>query len=310
MKKVVSAVTSAALILSSQAMGFAADKEARQPDVFVNAKKIVFADQNAYITDEGRTLVPARGVFEALGCKVEWDAENYVVNISDEDQQKNIVLTIDDVNMKVVTGEEEAIKTLDVPAQLMNDRTMIPLRAVSEALDCMVMWDESSYAINISEMKSISADKFSEIMQGALSGDSDVFEEPKAFFSFDKAEAKPGEEVELKLMYKSEEPVKAMGIASIEFDSEAVEIVDFTLDDSIKELVDENLSKYTADLNGITVLFKSEQTYDGCLGTIKIKLGEDIDKEEIKINAISAVKNDATRTINSTVEEGTIIIAK
>lgn len=310
MKKIISMATSAAILLSSVSVAVAADKEARQPDVYVNARKIVFADQSAYITDEGRTLVPARGVFEALGCSVEWDAENYVVNISDSDQQKNIVLTIDDADMKVKTGDEEVVKTLEVPAQLMNDRTMIPLRAVSEALGCMVMWDEGSYAINISEMKTISSEKFAEIMQDALSGESKVLDEPKAFFSFDKVEAKPGEEVELKLMYKSEEPVKAMGIASIEFDNEDVEVLDFTLDENIKELVDENLSKYTEEFNSITVLFESEQAYEGCIGSLKIKIGDEVEEKEVKISAISAAKNSATRNIKSIVEGGIITVVK
>ena len=44
---------------------------------------------------------------------------------------------------------EDVTVELDVPAQIMNDRTMIPLRAVSEAFNCHVEWDEENYCVNI-----------------------------------------------------------------------------------------------------------------------------------------------------------------
>lgn len=169
MKKIISLLTSATLLVSSASV-IAADREARQPDVYVNAAKVEFADQNAYITDEGRTLVPARGVFEAMGCSVEWDEENYIVTVSDSSSDKKIILTIDDTVMKVVSDGKESEVVLEVPAQLMNDRTMIPLRAVSEALGCMIMWNEKSYTINISSTKSLTSEEFNSIVSSLLSG--------------------------------------------------------------------------------------------------------------------------------------------
>ena len=108
MKKLTSLFTAAALMLSASA-AVAADKAAREPDVFVNETLVEFADQNAYITDEGRTLVPARGVFEAMDCKVDWDAENYVVTVTNESQKKEITLTIDYTELKVGTDGKETV---------------------------------------------------------------------------------------------------------------------------------------------------------------------------------------------------------
>ena len=153
MKKITTFITSAALLAGTVLPSFASDRDARQPDVYVDNTLIEFADQNAYITDEGRTLVPARGVFEAMDCTVGWNADEYTVTVSNEELKKEILLTIDDTAMAVVTDGKEEVKTLDVPATLMNDRTMIPLRAVSEALGCEVAWNDDEYRIDIKSVE-------------------------------------------------------------------------------------------------------------------------------------------------------------
>ena len=102
--------------------------------VIVNNETIQFLDQDPVVVDN-RTLVPARGVFEALGATVEWVGETGQVLVNTN--TSSVTLTLNKQEY-LVNGE---VKTLDVPAQLMNDRTMIPLRAVGEALGCNVMWD-------------------------------------------------------------------------------------------------------------------------------------------------------------------------
>jgi len=42
----------------------------------------------------------------------------------------------------------EAIE-FDVPPQIIDNRTMVPLRAISEALDAKVEWDEQTQTITI-----------------------------------------------------------------------------------------------------------------------------------------------------------------
>ena len=38
---------------------------------------------------------------------------------------------------------------LDVPAQIINDRTLVPVRAVSESFNCKVGWDEATQTVAI-----------------------------------------------------------------------------------------------------------------------------------------------------------------
>lgn len=110
--------------------------------VTVNGEPVIFKDQDPVIKD-GRTLVPVRGVFEALGANVDWlqEAQKVVVNTA----STNVTLTL---NSEVYYVNGEA-KKLDVPAMLINDRTMVPIRAISESLGCGVEWDDENRTVVI-----------------------------------------------------------------------------------------------------------------------------------------------------------------
>lgn len=91
-----------------------------------------------------RTMVPVRAIFEAFGASVEWDEPTRTV-ISTKDG-KTISLTIDSSSM-LVNGEAVA---LDSPACIVNGRTLVPVRAISEAFKATVDWDNSTQTVIIS----------------------------------------------------------------------------------------------------------------------------------------------------------------
>ena len=99
--------------------------------VFANAPPVIFngqpVDVSAVIVSD-RTLLPARDIVDLLGGYIDWEPELRQVTILQDDI--HILLTIDS-NTAVVNGEEI---TLDVPAQLVSDRTKVPLRFVAENL--------------------------------------------------------------------------------------------------------------------------------------------------------------------------------
>ena len=91
-------------------------------------------DVGPYITND-RTLIPVRAVSEAFGCTVDWNEETATATIDG-----NTKITIGSADMVLADG---SIYTLDVPAEVTNDRTFIPLRALGEkALGKAVTWDE------------------------------------------------------------------------------------------------------------------------------------------------------------------------
>ena len=111
----------------------------------------------APIIQDGRTLVPLRAIFEALGAQVEWDAETQTVTAGK--RLDNISLTIGK-NELTKNGEATA---LDVPAQIIEGRTMVPARAISEALGAKVEWNAEVQMVTIESAKSgdhASTDKY------------------------------------------------------------------------------------------------------------------------------------------------------
>lgn len=152
-KQFISLLTALSMTAAIGTSVSAADKANAEPDVYVNGSRIMFDDQNAKIVD-GVTLVPARGVFECMGHKVSWDEDTRTVTVEGSTGVRVITLVIDSNVMTINTFKTIFEKnteeyTLEVPAQIMNDRTMIPLRAVSEAFNCEVEWDQENYRIDI-----------------------------------------------------------------------------------------------------------------------------------------------------------------
>ena len=95
----------------------------------------------------GRTMVPMRAIFEKLGAVVFWDNDTRTAVANKGNV--NVSIAIDDATLY---KNGQAI-TLDVPAQLNGGRTLVPLRAVSEAFDCDVQWDGSTQTVNILSKK-------------------------------------------------------------------------------------------------------------------------------------------------------------
>ncbi len=110
--------------------------------IFINEQALTM-DQPP-TTIDGRVLVPFRVLFEALGGTVTWDPETKTVTGRRGDT--TIALQIED-RIAVVNQNKVA---LDVAARVINGRTMVPLRFVSENLGARVEYDEETQAIGIS----------------------------------------------------------------------------------------------------------------------------------------------------------------
>lgn len=91
----------------------------------------------------GRTLVPLRAIFEALGATVSWDDTTRTVTATR--RQTIIALTVGTRVARVNMREVE----LDVPAMIVSGRTLVPMRFVSESLGAVVNWDEPTHTVSI-----------------------------------------------------------------------------------------------------------------------------------------------------------------
>ena len=90
------------------------------------------------INTNGRVLVPLRAISEALNALVEWNGEEQMITIYNND--KACILTIDNNNVVVIGLEDTTIINLDVPPTIKNDRTLLPIRFFAEFFGCDVDW--------------------------------------------------------------------------------------------------------------------------------------------------------------------------
>lgn len=129
--------------------------------VLLFASMGVFAEQIVTVTLDGtplefdvpaqviddRTMVPMRKIFEALGADVQWDEKNEIIIAT-----KNSTLVMLKVGSKVMlvadvlSGENKKTE-LDVPPMIVDDRTLVPVRAISESLGINVEWVEETQTV-------------------------------------------------------------------------------------------------------------------------------------------------------------------
>jgi sugar lactone lactonase YvrE len=97
---------------------------------------------------EGRTLVPIRAVVESLGGTVVWDASSRTVTISLDGTELKLVIG---KSSALVNGKSRPIDSTNpnVVPQILNSRTMLPLRFVAESLGADVQWEDSTQTITI-----------------------------------------------------------------------------------------------------------------------------------------------------------------
>lgn len=140
MKKIISLVIALGIAISS-VTAFAQ----RDITILKDGNKLSF-DVAPYIVD-GFTMVPMRAIFESIGAKVTWDQETKTVIAlygADEDA-KALILQIG-ANYAFLNGEKIEFKK---SAEIVNDRTFVPLRAVNESLGYKVDWDQDTYTVTI-----------------------------------------------------------------------------------------------------------------------------------------------------------------
>jgi len=115
------------------------------PKMLVNGveKEIDPGKGTSPVIIEERTMIPIRAVIEALGGSIDWDGSDNKVIISAKNKKVNVWIGKKNIN---VDGQ---YKEMDVVPQVINDRTMIPLRFVIENLGCELQWDSFNNKITI-----------------------------------------------------------------------------------------------------------------------------------------------------------------
>ncbi|RUT31849.1 copper amine oxidase N-terminal domain-containing protein [Paenibacillus zeisoli] len=141
MKRVVFLLTIIALIAS---LSWHTQAQAAASPIRIYMNGIKLAADQAPIEKEGRVLLPLRAIFEALDATVDWNAKTSMITAKKGSTKVTLKL-----NSKAATLNNQKV-TLDVPAQEVNGRTLVPVRFVSTALGADVEWRASTRSVHVS----------------------------------------------------------------------------------------------------------------------------------------------------------------
>jgi N-acetylmuramoyl-L-alanine amidase len=109
--------------------------------VYVDGKRVVF--DTPPIVIRGRTLVPLRAIFEAMGADVTWIAREQLAQAVKGDT--TVFLHLGSLYPTV----NNEVRVLDTAAVVVNSRTLAPLRFVGEAFGGTVTWDGATSTVRI-----------------------------------------------------------------------------------------------------------------------------------------------------------------
>ncbi|PKM94145.1 MAG: hypothetical protein CVU84_11835 [Firmicutes bacterium HGW-Firmicutes-1] len=111
--------------------------------VRVNGVAVVFKDTKAFINNNNYALAPVRELCEALGARVKWNGALKQITITNE--EKTIILTINQ-KTALVDGKEISLKT---QAVLKNNKTLVPIKFITDTLNHKAEWKQKSQMIDI-----------------------------------------------------------------------------------------------------------------------------------------------------------------
>lgn len=118
--------------------------------VLVDGEKLVTDVAPVLVND--RTMLPMRAIFEKLGAKVTWIDDDQLIFATKDDCM--VVLQIDNCKMSVQKAgvEGNTVVELETAPYLYEERTLVPVRAVAEALEAEVDWiDESGTVVIVTK---------------------------------------------------------------------------------------------------------------------------------------------------------------
>jgi hypothetical protein len=116
-------------------------KKEKKTKVYVEDVEVEFDQEPLIIA--GRTVVPLRAIFEALGAEIEWDNKSQTVTATKE----GVTITLK-IGAKTAKKNGTTV-TLDQAAIIKNGRTMVPVRFIGESFDTEVVWDQETQGIYI-----------------------------------------------------------------------------------------------------------------------------------------------------------------
>ena len=136
--------------------------------VQVNGQEVTFPDAEPE-SKNGRTFIPVRAAFEALGAEVTWDQADKSVTAVKGDT--TVVMTLDSTKAEVTKDGQEQELTMDVAPYSKGGRTYVPVRFAAEAFSCAVGWDGDEHTVMIVDVETLLGDATFDNLDGWVRAD-------------------------------------------------------------------------------------------------------------------------------------------
>jgi hypothetical protein len=171
-----------AMLFNLSAAGFSADTTSIT--VILDSEELDF-DVSPYINGDSRTIVEARGISEALGAEILWDEASQTVTIIKDGNTVELVIG------QATYWMNGSQKTMDTAPIIIDGRTMVPLRFVSQALGLTVGWDGETNTVNLSDDISTANETSYTLV---TTGQSDCYDQDGTIISPEEGEAYYGQD--------------------------------------------------------------------------------------------------------------------
>ncbi|MBQ8300766.1 MAG: copper amine oxidase N-terminal domain-containing protein [Clostridia bacterium] len=156
MKKLTTLILTATMMMSSIAINVQAAgrittidealADASQIHILYNDTVVEYEDVKP-VNTEGRVMIPFRAVLEDMGATVEYDDSQRLVTATKGETQ--IKFTLMDDTIYINNNGVDSTITMDVPMIIVEGRTLVPIRFMSNALGMQVGWDGETETVVI-----------------------------------------------------------------------------------------------------------------------------------------------------------------
>ena len=146
MKKIIAAAVAASMVVPCFSVS-AAERVKEVSSVYgdkseihmVYNDKVVKYDDVKPVNTDGRVMIPFRAALENMGASVDYDDSIRLVTAKKGDT--TIMLTLMDDTIYVDDNGSESTVKMDTPMIIVDDRTLVPIRFMSNAFGMQVGWD-------------------------------------------------------------------------------------------------------------------------------------------------------------------------
>ena len=147
MKRMISLLTAAMMVVGMNATAFAADI-----NVTVDGTPIAWTDAKPFIDENDRTLVPLRPIANGLGLEVGWNDDTNTASFTDGETTAEFVVGSNEYHCFLNDFDMHVYVEMDTKPVIKDSRIFAPARYLAECFQYAVGWDQATQTVTLVKM--------------------------------------------------------------------------------------------------------------------------------------------------------------